>query len=198
MKKIFLLLFAYALFGCENTDDGTTTALPELTTEGKNTYGCTVDGVNFLPKARVIGSPYYTPILLGRYVYDLYYFNGYHFVLYANNEVLKKYISIELSGGESPLVEGATYPITVHQANSMHGFYEHWGETVDNGDGTGFTPIYEYTTNDVYTGELEIVKLDTVNKIISGRFWFDCVEIHSGELVRIRDGRFDVQYTIDF
>ncbi len=36
----------------------------------------------------------------------------------------------------------------------MHGFYEHWGETVDNGDGTGFTPIYEYTTNDVYTGEL--------------------------------------------
>ena len=47
-------------------------------------------------------------------------------------------------------------------------------------------------------GELEIVKLHTVNKIISGRFWFDCVEIHSGELVRIRDGRFDVQYTIDF
>ncbi len=42
------------------------------------------------------------------------------------------------------------------------------------------------------------VKLHTVNKIISARFWFDCVEIHSGELVRIRDGRFDVQYTIDF
>ncbi|HRZ32920.1 MAG TPA: hypothetical protein P5188_11465 [Flavobacterium sp.] len=199
MKKIVLVLLVhFILVGCENTDDGTTSTLPELTTEGKDTFGCLIDGELFLPRKRVYGTPYNTPILKAVYVYNEYYFNGYRLAIYANNEITKKFISITLTGGQTALQEGMTYPIAVEEENAITGFYEHWGETIDNGDGTGFTPVYSFYTNAEYYGELELIKLDTVNQIISGRFWFDCEEVHDGSISEIREGRFDIKYTTDF
>ena len=43
-------------------------------------------------------------------------------------------------------------------------------------------------------GKITITKFDKQNKIIAGRFWVD-IETKSGELLRITDGRFDVNYT---
>ncbi|MGC8751863.1 DUF6252 family protein [Hydrotalea sp.] len=51
-----------------------------------------------------------------------------------------------------------------------------------------------YSTNHFVTGELNIKKLDTVNQIVSGTFWFDAVNAN-GQKVQIREGRFDVRYT---
>jgi hypothetical protein len=199
MRKIsVILILFFCLASCENSDDGTSSGLPDITTEGKNTFGCKIDGQIFIPKQKIIGSPYSNPILKATYVYNQYYFNGYHLSIYANNEVLKKFISIELVGGLNPLVEGNTYPISVNQDNIIHGFYEHWGDTVDNGNGTGFTPVYSFYTDNSYYGELEIIKLDTVNKIISGRFWFSCREINSNTISHLSEGRFDLKYTTSF
>ena len=199
MKKIAVLLFIqFLLLGCENTDDGTTSNLPALTTEGKNTFGCKIDGVNFLPKQKVIGTPYYIPELRAVYVYDKYYFNGYHLSINAINFVLDKNIHIEMTATETPLEQGKTYPITLNQEGNINGYYEYYGKSVENGDGTGFTPYYKYYTNNEFDGELEIVKLDTENKIISGRFWFHCQEINTNEIVKITEGRFDIKYTDSF
>jgi len=199
MRKILALLILFFCFtSCENSDDGTSSVLPDLTTEGKNTFGCKIDGQIFIPKQEIFGSPYTSPILKATYVYDEYYFNGYYLSIFADNEILQKTIRITLIGGENSLLEGNTYPITVNQDNSIFGTYEHWGETIDNGDGTGFTPVYEFTTNAFYIGELEILKLDTENKIISGTFWYDCKEINRDTISRITEGRFDLKYTSDF
>jgi hypothetical protein len=197
-KNLVILILCFCLTSCENTDDGTSSILPDLTTEGKNAFGCKIDGQIFIPKRKVIGSPYSNPILKATYVYDEYYFNGYHLSIFANNEVLKKYISIELVGGVNPLVEGNTYPISVNQDNNIHGFYEHWGETIDNGNGTGFTPVYSFYTDNSHYGELEIIKLDTENEIISGRFWFNCKEINTNTISHLTEGRFDLKYTTSF
>ena len=193
-----MLIVLFCIFSCENNDDGTTSNLPNLTTEGKNTFGCKIDNQIFVPKQKIIGSPYSTPILKATYVYDEYYFNGYYLSIFADNEVLKKSIRIQLNGGQNSLLEGNTYPISVNQDNSIYGSYEHWGETIDNGDGTGFTPVYNFSTDSSNFGELEIIKLDTENKIISGRFWFDCKEINRDTISHITEGRFDLKYTTDF
>jgi len=53
--------------------------------------------------------------------------------------------------------------------------------------------LRNYTTGeDKYVGEFTITKLDTVNYIISGTFWFDAVS-EDGEVVEIREGRFDIK-----
>lgn len=50
------------------------------------------------------------------------------------------------------------------------------------------------TGKPIYTGELLIKKLDSINQIVSGTFWFDGVN-GGGQKVEIREGRFDVRYT---
>jgi len=80
----------------------------------------------------------------------------------------------------------------------MYGFYEHWGETIDNGNGTGVIPVYSFYTDNTYFGELKIIKLDTENKILSGQFWFDCKEVNSDTISKITEGRFDIKYTNSF
>ena len=53
--------------------------------------------------------------------------------------------------------------------------------------------IHVYTSQN-NTGILNITKLDKVNNIISGTFWFDIL-LPNGELIEIREGRFDMRFT---
>ena len=53
----------------------------------------------------------------------------------------------------------------------------------------------EYYTKPSLQGELRISKLDPINKIISGTFWFDAIDTISNSIVQIREGRFDLHYT---
>jgi hypothetical protein len=196
MKNILSVLILCMCFtSCENTDDGTLSHLPDLTTEGKNTFGCKIDDQIFIPKWKWAGTPYSNPILKAVYGFDEYYHNGYHLSIMANNEILKKFIMINLEGGLNQLVEGNIYPISVNQDNNIHAFYEYWGETIDNGNGTGNIPHYWFSTDSTNYGELQIIKLDTENKIISGRFWFNCKDSNSNTISHITEGRFDLQYS---
>jgi hypothetical protein len=69
--------------------------------------------------------------------------------------------------------------------------------------GTGTYPIVpdsigtnaafgRYEIDEMHTGELIITKLDTVQRIISGTFYFDAV--YRNDVVQITEGRFDFQY----
>lgn len=53
----------------------------------------------------------------------------------------------------------------------------------------------EYLTSSSVTGELKITKLDEINRIVSGAFRFDAVN-KNGEKVQVREGRFDMNYTL--
>ena len=54
------------------------------------------------------------------------------------------------------------------------------------------SPI-QYETNEINRGELRITKFDTINQIVSGTFWFDAKN-SSGQIVQVREGRFDMPY----
>jgi hypothetical protein len=69
------------------------------------------------------------------------------------------------------------------------------------GEGYGLYSISElqgltnYITNTSDSGEVIIKKLDSINRIVSGTFWFDAIN-PSGEKVQIRSGRFDMKYSL--
>ena len=54
--------------------------------------------------------------------------------------------------------------------------------------------LFRYTSTE-HLGEVTITKLDTVNQIVSGTFWFDIAHPVTGEIVEIREGRFDMPYS---
>lgn len=53
----------------------------------------------------------------------------------------------------------------------------------------------EYLTKPTITGEMKITRLDEINRIVSGTFWFDAIN-SSGVKVQVREGRFDMKYTL--
>jgi len=53
-----------------------------------------------------------------------------------------------------------------------------------------------YVTKDNFKGELVITFFDSEKNIISGTFWFDAVN-SEGEVIEVRDGRFDMKH-IDY
>ena len=76
--------------------------------------------------------------------------------------------------------------------------------SIDDGDYTGGGGAYsssidiftgsDYFTNSIQKGELTITYLDKNNQIISGTFWFDAIN-NDGDIVEIREGRFDMPYS---
>ena len=66
-------------------------------------------------------------------------------------------------------------------------------ETIQEGGTFRLSSSKKFYTNTFNTGELHITRLDLQNSIISGTFWFDAKN-GAGELVEIREGRFDWNY----
>lgn len=188
-KTFFLLLSSLFLFACCKSDDDIPTPdpnipevekLPPATQTGANTVGCLVNGMAFLPSGSLTGSsnPYCG------YYYD-------EFVLVFR--VVKNEENITGNGTESVAIyidetiveENAVY-ILKHIQGQKRAVFKIIGGTIT-------TPDEYYETNNEYTGELHITKLDKDNNIISGTFWFDAVN-EQGEAVEIREGRFDMVF----
>lgn len=177
MKTILtILLFCLLLlpFSCSKQDEceNPVDCLPPPTQTGANTAGCLVNGEVFLPGGRSIGSG---SVLKAQYVFD----DGrYIFGVSINNlRDGNKMVMIESKNDE--LEEGETYIMNQYSDISTTGFYL-------NGS-TG------YSTTDEVTGEFTISKFDESRRILSGTFWFDAIN-NEGEIVQIREGRFDVRY----
>ncbi len=192
MRKM-ILLFIIVLSSCVNDDDGTSSPLPELTFEGKNTFGCTIDGVNFLPRESGFNLNDPIPELTSQYVFiNLDAPNGYWFSIFADNEVLSQSITIERILSDMPLTE-RVYTFGNQEHGVLNADYQTIGDLVTNEYGNDFRRWTNYATTNQTAGELNIIKLDQDKQILSGTFWFDCVD-PEGNTVKIRNGRFDVKY----
>ena len=185
MKHFFLLLLSTITLSCCSKDDNTPTnpvdQLPPTTQTGANKVGCLVNGEVFLPKG---SNPLGNPILTCFYQYVN---NDWQFGLgFSNNQnSMIRNISIGLNNYE--LNQNITIILKKNNGNVLNN--SHANFTINaGGNGLG------YVTNDIYKGELKITKLDQVNNIISGTFWFDAVN-SNGVKIEIREGRFDMQYS---
>ena len=182
-KNIFLLVLPLllCLAGCKKDDDQHTNPvdqLPPATQTGANTAGCLVNGEPFTPKGYITGGN------LPRY------YNGDVFLLgiiRRGEDNTRRGILIELQPLEIPLEVGKFYLLNTEIFNDTirTGIY-HIGSAPPPRPGF-------YQTNDSITGELIITHHDFDNAILSGVFWFDAVN-SEGEIVEVREGRFDVKY----
>ncbi|MFY0484135.1 DUF6252 family protein, partial [Flavobacterium sp. PLA-1-15] len=153
--------------------------LPPETQTGANTAGCLINGKVFLPHQEGL-----SPALVCNYEFidEEFYFNI-HFSDRRGTDV--KAIAVQTR--TINLQAGQTYTLDKN--------------TIDNGDFIGGGGQYyissflnkNYYTNTIKTGELKITRIDLSNSIISGTFWFDAVN-QAGEVVEIREGRFDMEY----
>ncbi|MCL5130544.1 hypothetical protein [Algibacter sp. L4_22] len=199
MRKLLIFFMILSLYSCSNDDDGTESSLPAITTEGKNTFGCKIDGEMFLPKNNGGFSAGYTTVLRAQYRYYEYEYYGlepgYHLAIRASNFLTDKNVSIELSASDEPIVTGQTYPIVLKTDGSISAEYGFSTNTQDpNNSNIYYYNSFNHITTEEFNGEITFNLVDEENQIISGVFYFTCINPETDEIVEVLDGRFDLEY----
>lgn len=185
MKNLILILLTTFALSCCDKDDNKTPIeqLPAATTTGANTAGCLVNGKVFIRK----GSSQFGPTLSCFYQQDQ---SGYHLGLSITEKGSVENKSVGIATNSEQLVENTTYKLVARTSDVNNNYISNFGQFIINSNITSSNQFY--TTN-INIGELKITKLDTKQKIISGNFWFDAINL-DGEKVQVRDGRFDMRY----
>lgn len=180
-RNLFLLFLApILLFGLQcRKNKSPLEQLPPETQVGAGTFGCLVNGNAFKPK----GSPFGGPILSCAYQYIN---GGYYFQLKAFNNGSSVDYGVGIFSDSLKIQEGVKFILRNESVpGEAYGLY---AISVIQG-------LTSYTTNAFDTGEITIKKLDEVNRIVSGTFWFDAFN-STNEKVQVRNGRFDMKFTL--
>jgi len=156
-------------------------SFPAETRSGLNTFGCYIDGSPFVPSTTLFGnvrpiSVYYNHDSTQYYPAGFLSINGIdarYELDVAGNVLIQK---LQVFG------EG-NYPIS-HVFNCIDDY---------RCDGGGYLNAKESKNYFIDTGRLTITRLDTINKIISGRFSFVAKDT-LGNAREIKNGIFDTKY----
>lgn len=183
IKFILATLFILSFSFCNKfkKKEKTKEELPPATQEGKNTFGCLIDGKVWLPKN------YGAPNWLGGSL-DLLNFSYYNKKIDVSAKQITK--------------EGNYRSINIYSKNIKQlGVYKLYVnvERGTNSNSTAYTyreannPSESiFFINDTVSSSLIVTKLDTINKIISGNFRFNFTL--SNQNVEVKDGVFDLNY----
>lgn len=185
LKNLSLLcVLSFLLFTnmkCKKDDQNPASQLPPATQEGKETFGCLVNGEVFVPKGINLGGPR----LSSYYQYlNSPTAQGYFFNVSAKKNESGRSRDVTIAANNVLIKEGTKYILKNYPDNNE--IYGSYG-IVSGGI------INEYPTKGTYQGELYISRFDDINQIVSGTFWFDAVN-DKGEKVEVREGRFDVHF----
>ena len=185
---IFMIMLCFAsCSSCKKEID----ALPSATQEGKNTFGCLIDGQAYVPNgggglissAPISGGYAYSSITCayrGKNVWiNTYSKDGKRISLYLENVVRTGIYPLKYTTPGAPS----------ELCPPNHAIYS---------KNVGATPTapstsYLYATDSEYTGEINITRADTVNRIVSGTFFFKARRPSTSEIIEITNGRFDVK-----
>lgn len=157
--------------------------LPTETQEGKNTFGALVDGEPFLAEATLFGLV--KPINISYFKDSI---NSYNAGFLAIGATDARFSSSPVAGriviNKLNIFQPGEYPLV---------------DDPDHSGGYQYDEIAYYNEKSQKTylaqsGNLTVTKLDTINNIISGHFYFTAVD-SQGVKVEIKKGRFDVKYT---
>jgi len=182
-SQFYVLSFVFITLIIASCEKSNTPAIvfPEITQEGKNTFGCYVDHDQFIASTTLFGLVH--PISVS-YFYDStqMYKAGSLFIQgidarstlpFAGSVVVQK-MNIFAPG---------TYPLTyIPNCSQQYTCDASWYRNT--------TLSTNYFSE---SGELIITKLDTVNRIVSGTFHFTAKDLN-GVKKEITNGRFDAKY----
>ncbi|GAB4045110.1 Riean_0653 family protein [Spirosoma jeollabukense] len=191
-----LLWLVFSLGRCScNPEPAPSDQLPAETQEGKNTFGCRVNGDVWLPRASV-GLAIPSGV-------DLSYDPGFdggtmslkatRWYRDAKDQLISTRDYIDVAIGQ--LVKPGQYSLnTVDKA----GVGDYSTGTQDERDKTKQTTCIYNETGDTRVGSLTITKLDMAKRIMAGRFEFTITKKDSmpscPKIIRITDGRFDMTF----
>lgn len=175
MKKILTACLAIVFFAACNKE---VDELPPVSQTGANTFGAKVDGELWAPKG---------------------------FGPFPANDILQarmtgtSYLTIDAKNfASSPnetqfqiLVAGVTGPGTYQLNNDVvlpsslsYGYYVK----------RNVTPLNEWVTSASIGGSVTITRLDTVNKVVSGTFQFNAMNLYNTpQQLTVTEGRFDIK-----
>lgn len=171
MKKIFYFFIAILLISCDNDD------LTEINEDGTGGISCLVNGKLLRPSG---GGIYGNRTAR----YDSYA-DGTEFIILGLSNRQEKFgglafLTLLLYDMDRNNIEGRVFELKSEDAPESYGNLRL--ENFDN----------NFETNENFTGQVTIIKLDLENRVISGTFFFTG-ENSEGEIVEITDGRFDMR-----
>ncbi len=172
ISKYLLIIAVIIMTSCHKDDDhiAPIDQLPPATQSGAGTFGCLVNGKAFIDNSGSFNCFY--QLVGGEYYFHI---SGTNFNMIPGG--------IDIGTIKKTIEEGQIYPLL---------------EELDGNASAAvfFQDILETsTTSTDYTGELTITKLDFENYIVSGTFSFDLLNPINGEIMEIREGRFDSHFT---
>jgi hypothetical protein len=183
---LLILLFPVLLLNakCNKDKPEAPSVLPPITQEGKNTFGCKVNGEVWVPyyKCGGTGNP------CGEIAVDVY-------PLIIQNKLP---VQIDINVGKRNKDNSQTF----FQINTKQGIGLYTtGNKIDSlkiefyGLSGSLIPYTNNIGSNSSVNKFEITKLDTVNRIISGIFEGTLFKSLS-DSVRISEGRFDLRFTV--
>jgi len=152
--------------------------LPPATQTGAGTFGCLVNGQAFIPKDRSIIEG---PLLQCNYILLN---GGYYFQLVLVNSVNGLVTGMRVGTDSLAIAQGQNYHLITSGMGNADAAYNLTG-----------TENRSYVTSSSVSGILTITKLDPVNQIVSGTFYFKAINA-PGDTVNVTNGRFDMPYTM--
>ena len=173
IQNALISLLVLTSCSTEKDCDDPIDCLPPLTETGANTAGCLVEGNLLLPTGQSLNSG---SVLKAQY--NKADNNADNFSIAIRDlKGTRKSIFIEMGGIE--LRQNETYVLKENDSGVYAAFL------------TG--NLTAYSTSNESIGEIFISYFDESKRIISGTFWFDGRN-KQGEIVKVRQGRFDVTY----
>jgi len=191
-----LLLLVFSYLGCYRDEDGVIrqkrpTELPPITTEGKNTFGCLVDGELLVPyPIKLIGKDNFVKSF--GINEDLEGFLQVGATMkgetgYESRSVSLNLLSRVFDEGEYVLYTDSTTYNSSGFPNNID--YVRVRITDESGNAT----FDSWRVPNPDCGRLNVLRLDTLSRIIAGTFYFDAVN-KEGDTIKVTDGRFDLKY----
>jgi len=181
--KLFIIipLIFLLISSCKKHEDN---ELPPATQSGANTFGCKINGVNWVAN----GSN------------DSFYPNATNCWIYVNRSILDTIppqyqlsisaynlngSSFELQIGQEPFI--GTYNLNTNTSPKNPLLYKsNYGIYLNQSIG--------FTTDSLnHYGYIKISKYDKINFILSGEFQFDAIDNLTKEVIHITEGRFDLR-----
>lgn len=177
---VFYLLLCLISFSCKKSQR-TEIVFPSETQAGLNTFGCYINGEAFIPSTTLFGNvkpitAYYTAqptIYYQAGFFSLQGIDARYQLDFAGNVGIQK-LDV-FSTGEYQLV---------HSANCGQPYHC---------DAGGYYQAKTGRTYFIENGKLTITRLDTINKILSGRFFFTARDT-LGNVKTVTGGVFDTNY----
>jgi hypothetical protein len=176
---LVIVLSLTCLSGCKK--DKIPDSLPPITQAGKNTFGCKLNGQVWVPyaKCNTTGSPCEEVFVQ---VYPV-----------TNND-LPVQLEIKVEHYNSPNTFTEFHIFTTLRDSIYSTGNKTDSLSLEYYDGSGFIPYTNYNNlNNSSANQLQITKIDTVQKILSGTFEGVLYKSPT-DSVTVSEGRFDVRF----